>query len=57
MESKKPINIFNGLKVEIQNYKRIQILEKPKTKLVAIKAYQNSRNITKPFVKPISKII
>ena len=57
MSSKKPINIFNGLKVKIQkeNHKQVQV--QPKTRLVAIKAYQNSRNITKPFVKPISKII
>ncbi|WP_445711053.1 hypothetical protein [Flavobacterium sp.] len=55
MENKKPINVFNGLKVKIQNENQSQ--EKPKSKLVAINAYQNSRNITKPFVKPISKII
>jgi hypothetical protein len=56
MKNKKPINIFNGLKIEIQNnHKHVQ--EKPQSKLVAINAYQNSRNITKPFVKPISKII
>lgn len=57
MESKKPINIFNGLKIEIQDNNKSQNQEKPKSKLVAIKAYQNSRNITKPFVKPISKIV
>lgn len=54
---RKPINIFNGLKIEIQNNNINHINEKPKSSLVAIKAYQNSRNITKPFVKPISKII
>lgn len=56
MKNKNPINIYNGLRVEIQN-NQSQLQEKPKSKLVAIKAYQNSRNITKPFVKPISKII
>ncbi|NHN24613.1 hypothetical protein FIA58_002895 [Flavobacterium jejuense] len=55
MNNRKPINIFNGLKVQKEN--QSQISEKPKSKLVAIKAYQNARNITKPFVKPISKII
>lgn len=57
MKNQKPINIFNGLKVKIQNNLQSQIQEKPKSKLVAINAYQNSRNITKPFVKPISKIV
>ncbi len=57
MESKKPINIFNGLKIEIQNHKQIQIQGKPKSRLVPIAIFQNSRNITKPFIKPISKII
>ncbi|WP_161794117.1 hypothetical protein [Flavobacterium sp. 316] len=57
MENKKPINVFNGLKVKTQNETQNKIQEKPKSKLVAINAYQNSRNITKPFVKPISKII
>jgi hypothetical protein len=56
MKNKNPINIFNGLKSEIQNNHK-QVQEKPKSRLVAINAYQNSRNITKPFVKPISKII
>jgi hypothetical protein len=54
---RKPINIFNGLKIEIKNNNQIDNFDKPKSKLVSIKAYQNSRNITKPFVKPISKII
>lgn len=57
MNNRKPINIFNGLKIKIQKENQSQIPEKPKSKLVAIKAYQNARNITKPFVKPISKII
>lgn len=57
MKKQKPINIFNGLKVKIQNNLQSQIQEEPKSKLVAINAYQNSRNITKPFVKPISKIV
>ena len=56
MKNKKPINIYNGLRVEIQNNLK-QSQEKPKSRLVSIEAYQNSRNITKPFVKPISKII
>lgn len=55
MKNKKPVNVFNGLKTEIKNNNQIQ--EKPKSRLVAIKAYQNSQNITKPFVKPISKIV
>ena len=54
MKNKKPINVFNGLKIEIQNTNKNQIQE---SRLVAIKTYQNSQNITKPFVKPISKII
>ncbi|WP_293871603.1 hypothetical protein [Flavobacterium sp.] len=53
MEHKKPINIFNGLKFKANSDNQI----KPKSNLVAIHFYQNSRNITKPFVKPISKII
>lgn len=57
MESKKPINIFNGLKVEIQNHYQIQLQNKPQSKLIAIAEFHNSRNITKPFIKPISKII
>lgn len=53
MEIKNPINVFNGLKwkIEEQNH------EKPKSNLIAINAYKNSCNITKPFIKPISKII
>lgn len=57
MESKKPINIFNGLKIENQVNYQSQNQEKLESKLVAVKAYQNSRNITKSFVKPISKIV
>ena len=57
MIRKKPINIFNGLKVKIQKEETKPTQDKPKSRLVAIKGYQNSRNITKPFVKPISKII
>jgi flagellin-specific chaperone FliS len=53
MEVKKPINIFNGLKSIANCENKIN----PKSNLIAIKSYQNSRNITKPFVKPISKII
>jgi hypothetical protein len=55
MENKKPINVFNGLKSEITNGIQNQI--KPQKNLIAIQAYQNSKNIAKPFVKPISKII
>jgi hypothetical protein len=55
MEDKKPVNIFNGLKFKINN--ETVNLAKPKSNLITIKAYQNSKNITKPFVKPISKII
>lgn len=53
MEVKKPINIFNGLKIKVKGENQI----KSKSNLITIKSYQNSRNITKPFVKPISKII
>ena len=56
MIRKKPINIFNGLKVKIQKEESKPAQDKPKSRLVAIVSYQNSRNITKPFVKPISKI-
>jgi hypothetical protein len=49
MKNRKPINIYNGLKS-----KKV-ILNR--TNLVSIKAYQSSYNVTKPFVKPISKII
>lgn len=53
MNSKKPINVFNGLKSKITNLPQVQ----PISNLIAIKAYQNSKNITKTFTKPISKII
>ena len=55
MENKKPINVFNGLKSKINREPQNQI--KPKSNLITIQSYQNSRNISKPFVKPISKII
>lgn len=55
MENKKPINIFNGLKSKISREPQNQI--KPKTNFIAIQFYQNTQNISKPFVKPISKII
>ena len=57
MENKKPINIFNGLKIEIKNDDRKDNVNESKSRLVAVNAFQNSRNITKPFIKPISKII
>ena len=57
MNTRKPINIFNGLKIKNQKGNQNLNQERPKSNLIAIKAYQNSRNITKPFVKPISKII
>ncbi|SEP04803.1 hypothetical protein SAMN05444671_4516 [Flavobacterium sp. CF108] len=55
MENKKPINIFNGLKSKVEK----DFLEKidPVSNLITIQSYQNSKNISKPFVKPISKII
>lgn len=53
MENKKPVNVFNGLKFKINNENQL----KTKSNLIAINAYKNSRNITKAFVKPISKII
>lgn len=52
MENKKPINIFNGLKSKV-NKKSFN----PTSNLITIQSYQNSKNISKPFVKPISKII
>lgn len=55
MENKKPINVFNGLKFKVKSEPQKHI--KIKSKLIAIQYYQNSRNISKPFVKPISKII
>ncbi len=55
MKNKKPINIFNGLKTKVNT--EIQHIQQQKTNLVSINSYQNPRNITKPFVKPISKII
>lgn len=57
MENKKPVNIFNGLKSKNEVQPLLLTNQKPKSKLIAISAYQNSRNIAKPFVKPISKII
>ncbi len=55
MENKKPINIFNGLKSKVDRESQVQI--KHKSTLIKIQSYQNSKNISKPFVKPISKII
>ncbi|WP_264537363.1 hypothetical protein [Flavobacterium sp. N1736] len=52
-KNKKPINVFNGLKSKVS--KETQMM--PASNLITIKAYQNSQNISKPFVKPISKII
>lgn len=55
MNNKKPINIFNGLKSKVTREPQNKI--KPNRNLIPIHAYQNSLNIPKPFVKPISKII
>ena len=55
MENKNPINVFNGLKTKIS--KEPKDTEVKKNNFIAIQAFQNSRNISKPFVKPISKII
>lgn len=55
MENKKPINIYNGLKSKVKGEGQNQI--KLKSNLITIQFYQNSSNISKPFVKPISKII
>lgn len=52
---KKPINIHNGLKIELNENAKLK--NKPKSNLIAINFYQNSKNISKPFIKPISKII
>ncbi len=48
MKNRNPVNIFNGAK-----FKEIKI---DSSNLISIKYYQNSQNITKPFIKPISKI-
>lgn len=48
MKHKNPVNVINGEKFEEL------ILDS--SNLVSIKAYKNSKNITKPFTKPISKI-
>ena len=53
MKHKDPVNVFNGLKTKIEKQEQ----KPPKRMLITINAYQNSMNITKPFVKPISKII
>ncbi len=55
MENKKPINVFNGLKSKIEKQDRKKTINK--SNLIPINAFKNSKNITKPFVKPISKII
>lgn len=55
MENKKPINVYNGLKIKIDKQGHNKIINK--TNLISITAFKNSRNITKPFIKPISKII
>ena len=55
MENKKPINVLNGLKSKVNRESQIPI--KPNSDFIAIDFYQNSKNISKPFVKPISKII
>lgn len=55
MKSKNPINVFNGLKSKVTGEPQNQT--KPINGLIAIRVYQNSQNISKPFVKPISKII
>ncbi len=52
---KKPINIHNGLKFKLE--KNNETKEKFKSSLIAISSFQNSKNISKPFVKPISKIL
>lgn len=59
MENKKPFNVFNGLKTKLNQEpdKPKDTEEEKKNSFIAIEAYQNSRNISKPFVKPISKII
>lgn len=55
MKNKMPINIFNGLKSKVE--RETQPQTGFKNNLITIQAYQNSKNISKPFVKPISKII
>lgn len=55
MKSKNPINVFNGLKSKVN--KEDQNHLKSESNLITIQIYQNSKNISKPFVKPISKII
>ena len=49
MKHKDPVNVFNGLK-----YKKITL---DNSTFVSIKAYKSAHNVTKPFNKPISKIV
>lgn len=49
-----PVNVYNGLKLEkIKKSNQNKVL----SNLIDIKEYQNSKNITKTFYKPISKIL
>jgi len=48
MKNREPVNIFNN-----QKFKELKI---DSSNLVSIKKYKNSFNISKPFIKPISKI-
>lgn len=51
---KQPVNVFNGLKsVKTKKINNVKVI----SNLIDIKQYQNSKNITKTFYKPISKII
>lgn len=54
MKYKDPVNVFNGLKFKHETSEPSK--EQMPNHLVAIKAYKNSQNIVKPFIKPISKI-
>lgn len=51
---RQPVNVLNGLKsVKSDKMNKKKIV----SNLIDIKQYQNSKNITKTFYKPISKII
>ena len=45
MKTKKPINVFNGLKFKLED----RSIEKSKSNLVAINIFKNSRNITNGY--------
>ena len=54
MKHKDPVNIYNGLKFKHESSKPKE--QSIPSHLVAMKAYKNASNLSKPFVKPITKI-